>query len=154
MIVSDSSPVIALAHIGRLDLLGRVFDEVVIPEAVEEEITRHPDGFSGARPSWIRVQAVGSRVRVEALRGNLGRGETEAIALAAELGAGLLIDDGPGRQAATSLGLEIVGTLGALLRAKLAGVLPEVTPLLLQLRLTGFRVSQSLLEELRVRAGE
>lgn len=154
MIVADASPLIALARIGQLDLLHQIYGDIVIPRAVEEEITRHPHGFGGPRPAWIRVHDVQDVVRVGALRQELDPGEAEAIILAQEQGTRLLIDEAAGRRVARSLGLEITGTLGALLDAKRAGILPRLDATLTQLRSADFRMSDQLMAELRRAAGE
>lgn len=154
MIVADTSPIIALARIGQLDLLPALHGQVAIPRAVDEEITRHPHGFGGARPDWIRVHDARPESSVAALRRKLGRGEAEAIVLAIGLGSRLLIDERTGRQVAAAHGVEVVGTLGALLDARRRGFLPRLEPALLQLRGAGFRMTDALMAELRRVAGE
>jgi predicted nucleic acid-binding protein len=88
VVVSNASPLINLARIGHLDLLRAVYGELVIPQAVWEEIVVEGAGQPGAeqvrQANWIRVHTVTNRPLVNALRQNLDAGEAGAIALAAE----------------------------------------------------------------------
>ena len=154
MTVSDTSPLIALARIGRLGLLAQVYGEVIVPPVVEDEIIRHRRGFGGPRPNWLLIHAVQDRGGVDTLEQSLDPGESEAIAPAIQLNARLVIDDGRGRRVAESLGLEVVGTVGTLLAAKGAGIVPVLRPLLKELRGTGFRISDDLIERVCRTAGE
>lgn len=159
IVVSDASPVTSLAAVGQLDLLERLYGSVVIPEAVYRELTDPPEQ-PGSRElqslSWIRVQAAGDRDRVTSLRSTLDQGEAEAIALAIELHADLLlIDERLGRGVAESFGLKLVGTVGILLAAKqqrhLAAVKPVLDALIDKAR---FRVGRSLYRAVLDAAGE
>ena len=104
--VSNSSPLILYAGIGRLDLLGRVFTEVIVPPAVWEEVVAEGAGRPGAvevaRMPWIRRRALDHQGTALALLSELGPGEAEAIALRLKLGqpGPLLLDDRKGRRIA------------------------------------------------------
>ncbi len=129
-IVSDSSPLIALAKIGRLNLLEH---EIVVPKAVFEEITRSRREYARKLYKWgkNRVSVVNNRQAVEYLELVLDRGEAEVIVLAEELRAdAVLIDDLKARKTAVLRGLAVVGTIGVLLDAKERGLVDEVKPLL------------------------
>ncbi|MDN7025674.1 DUF3368 domain-containing protein [Methanoculleus sp. FWC-SCC1] len=126
-VVSNSTPLIALAKIQKLNLLKHFFGTVSIPQEVYDEVVTRGGPLYGAdevsQASWIRVVSVENRTAVDALSLNLDRGEAEAIVLAREIGALLIIDDRDGRNAAASLGVPITGTIGVLLLAAEDGMI-------------------------------
>lgn len=142
--VSNSTPLIALSKIGRLDLLRDYFDEVLIPEEVYDEVVRRGGNLAGAAEvascNWIKVENVMNRVAVETLSITLDKGEAEAIILAKEKNALLIIDDGDGRKTAELLGLKITGTVGILLLASQDGKL-DLKRTMDDLKVVGFRLS-------------
>lgn len=154
MIVADASPVISLARIQRLGLLRDLYDEVLIPLSVEDEITRHPHGFGGPRPDWIRTGRAQDQTAVAEFTRRIHSGEAEAIVLSRELDAWLLIDEATGRKIAAAYGVQIIGTIGALLDAKRAGLLPQLEATLTELRQAGFRISEQLVADALRAAGE
>jgi predicted nucleic acid-binding protein len=88
-------------------------------------------------------------------RGRLGDGEREAIALGIEVGAGaIIIDERAGRRLAEAAGLNVIGTLGLLLQAKLAGVIASVRPELDKLLETSFFLGEELYHQVLGVAGE
>ncbi len=121
-----------------------------IPDAVFEEITVAGAGEPGAREiaqaTWVKRQSVRNTPLVTALRLELDAGEAEAIALAIETDADLiLLDERIGRRAAQRLGLTAVGTLGVLIAAKDRGLLAAVRPVLDALRVdAGFWIADDL----------
>ena len=159
-VISDSSPLIALSRIGQLSLLRELYQDVTVPQGVVQEVTSNGAGQPGAEEvstaDWIIAVRVKDQPFVESLRRDLGEGEAEAIALAVELQADLLIvDDLLARQAARNLGLMFVGTVGVLLEARQKGLLPEIKPCLDDLiDLAGFRVSGQLYSRVLREAGE
>ena len=139
IVVSNTSPIIALAGIGQLDLLRAVHGEILVPDAVFDEITVAGAGQPGAREvaaaEWIKRRPALDAPLVNALSLELDAGEAQAIALAVEVRADLiLLDERRGRRAAQRLGLTIAGTLGVLIAAKDRGVLAHVRPMLDALR--------------------
>lgn len=160
IVISDASPLIALAAIDKLDLLRVLYSELVIPTAVYDEITAVRPTAPGANDvreaEWIQVRSVKNRALVEALTLELDAGEAEASALAVELDADLLLmDERRGRIAATRLGRRVVGVFGLVIEAKAAGILPIVRPVVDALTTeAGFRISQALLEKVLASAGE
>ncbi len=109
--VTNSTCLIGLERIGRLDLLPKVFDTVFAPPTVAAEV-RSP-------LTWLTVQPVENSAFVAALKTQMDEGEAEAIALAVELDNVILIlDDKKARRVAQQIGLKVIGTVGMLLRAK------------------------------------
>ncbi len=123
--VSNTSPVTNLAAIGQLDLLKHLFGRVLIPEAVARELSAAPADTPAAPDlpnlEWIQISPVADRAWVRSLLEELHPGEAEAIVLACEKKAYLLIDENRGRRKADSLGLRHLGVLGVLIRAKRGG---------------------------------
>lgn len=159
IVVSDTSPLRCLAHIGRLDILEKVFQEVFIPPAVAAELQDSVRGDISAAIgaiSCIRVRTPSDSKRVARLRETLDAGESEAIALAIELNiVTLLIDERAGRAIATAEGLHPLGVLGLLVGAKRQGLVTAVRPLVERLRDTGgFHVSDGLFAHIIKLAGE
>jgi predicted nucleic acid-binding protein len=158
--VSNASPLVNLARIGRLELLQELFGEVCLPDAVWAEVVVAGEGQPGARllaqARWVARRQVQNHSLVQVLRQELDAGEAEAIVLALELKADLLLmDERLGRETAQHLGLKPIGVIGVLIEAKRRGVLPEVRPLLDTLRdQAGFRVSERLYARVLVDIGE
>lgn len=119
LVVSDSSPLNYLIRLGCVDVLPTLFGRVLIPPAVEAELTRASTpaavkAFLAARPAWLEVRAPKATERIP----KLDAGEEAAISLAREVRAELvLLDDGDARKAAASRGLGVIGLLGILERA-------------------------------------
>lgn len=150
IVVCNTSPIIALACAGRLDLLRAVHGEILVPDAVFDEITVAGAGEPGAsevaQATWIKRRPALNVSLVNALSLELDAGEAEAIALAVEIRAGLiLLDERRGRRAAKRLGLTVAGTLGVLIAAKDRGLLASVRPVLDALRAdAGFWMDDNL----------
>ena len=149
-VVSNSSPLIALTQIGRLDLLQSLFGTLWIPPGVALEIAP-----SVTLPDWMEQRPLTQRVGPLILGASLGLGESEAISLALETNARLLIlDDRPARRLAHALQVPMIGTLGILLRAKRLGSLSEVKPCLDALLSYDFHIATALYEQVLRDAGE
>lgn len=104
IIIADASCLIGLSKIGKLDVLQKLFGQVVIPEAVYYEVVVRGKGKAGAQEvataNWIEKRNVKNALAVEELRQNLGMGESEAIVLAEECHAQFVIlDDAHARRA-------------------------------------------------------
>lgn len=159
IVVSDASPLIGLAAVGRLDLLRQLFGTISIPSVVYEEVTRAA-GRAGseelAASDWVTVRRLESDFLARALVGEVDQGEAEAIALGVELKADLvLMDERRGRVVAARFGLRVVGVLGLLIEAKRKGLLDKVEPLLSDLlHKAGFRLGLELYQRVLEEAGE
>jgi predicted nucleic acid-binding protein len=125
--VSDSTPLIALSRIHRLEILQQICGTILIPEEVYEEVVTRGGSLYGAEAvsdaPWISVVPVVNKTAVDALYLTVDRGEAEAIILAKENDALLIIDDKDGRNAALALDLQITGTIGILLLAAEDGLI-------------------------------
>lgn len=160
IVVSDTSPLVSLSAVGRLDLLRALFGRVLIPEAVYREIVEQGAGRPGASEvavaSWIERQTPTDAALASLLKTELDEGEAEAITLALESAADVvLLDERRGRQRAEALGLRVTGVLGILVEAKRQGRLGEIRPALDALRETaGFWLSNHLYRRALEMAGE
>lgn len=155
IIVSDTSPIRALQHLGRLDLLHRLFDQIFVPPAVVDELTNPRPRFKPILVSEIPGASIVPPSVTPRPRASLSLGELEAIQLAMDLNAELLIDELLGRRAAEQEGLRVVGVVGVMIRAKQRGHLDAVVSHLLRLRdEQGFFVSEKFLADVRQKTGE
>jgi len=159
VVVSDTSPLRALFHLGRLEWLEALFNRVTLPPAVAFEL-QHPPGayrpIDASDWTFLEIRASRSASRVAELRSSLDAGEAEAIALAEDLHAEIvLVDEPAGREAARSRGFTVLGTLGILVRAKSRGLRAAVAPLLdrLRIELNSF-ISEDLRRRILRQAGE
>ena len=149
-VVSNASPLINLARIGKLDLLRQLYGELFIPEAVWQEVVTDGVGQPGAVDvkvaTWIKVQSVTNTLLVRALRQELDAGESEAIVLALEMESELLLmDERLGREVARHLGLRYMGLIGVFVEAKHNGMLSAVRHHLDELRnVAGFHIRDAL----------
>ncbi len=134
VVVSDTSPLRALGQLRLVHVLKPLYGSVIVPPGVAAELERTPPGLVPidlvAHP-FVEVREPHDRQLVEMLLSRLGRGESEAIALALEVHADfILVDEALGRSVAKSRGLLPVGVVGVLAQAKLVGLIAEVRPLL------------------------
>jgi predicted nucleic acid-binding protein len=148
LVVSNTSPIINLAAIGHLSLLEQLYGKIIIPKAVWEEI-RTGEGQPGEAEvkslPWFEQRQVSNR---DLIREILNPGEAEALALAIELRADLLlIDERAGRMEAELRGLRFKGLLGVLIEAKKKGYLKDVKPLLDDLRRKRFWIGETLYQQ-------
>lgn len=142
-VISNSSPLIALEQIDLLDILKKIFASILVPPAVTTEVAP-----TVTLPEWITEQTLSQSIGTQILSASLGAGESEALSLALELNASLLIlDERPARRLAGALGIPVIGTLGILLKAKQLTLISEVKPALNALQEHSFRISPLLYEQ-------
>jgi predicted nucleic acid-binding protein len=160
-IVCNTSPLSNLAAINQLFIIREVYGRITIPNAVANEIAKvgtvYPQAGSIPSQAWITICPVTNWRKVQELQGKkLDRGEAEAIALALELDAELLvIDEQLGRKISLNEGLNITGLLGVLLEAKSKGLIFEIKPIMDDLMdQAKFRIASSLYIEVLGLAGE
>lgn len=159
IVVSNTSPISNLALLGYLEVIAQLYQVVYIPEAVVRELRAsslvRPHLEASLQQGFLQQVPLQDRQNVRLLQHILDDGESEAIALAQEQSADLLlIDERAGRTVAANLGLEITGVLGILLEAKTKTLLPRVEPLLTNLQAIGFRMSPALVQTVLRSAGE
>ena len=147
IIVSDTTPLNYLVLIGEIDLLEKLFQRVIVPQAVVKEF-QHPNtppivqNWIANAPSWVEIRSA----TVIDPTINLGAGETEAISLAIELGADqLLIDERQARKLALARGFAVTGTLNILTFAA-NQELVDLPTAIVRLQHTTFRAPAALVQ--------
>lgn len=151
IVVSDTSPISNLLTIGWLRLLPEVYGKVLIPPTVAKEVAALAafgfDLSEFTEADWLVIAEPSNQAQIEILLEKLDQGEAEAIVLAEEFKADLLlIDERLGWQEAQKRGLKSTGLLGTLVTAKSNGIIPKVRPLIEELReKTRFRMSEQLI---------
>jgi predicted nucleic acid-binding protein len=149
-IVSNTTPIISLLKLSKLEILKDLYSEIIIPKAVYEEVQlgrNKPYYIDLKQFAWIQIFEVADRNSLKFFH-DLDAGEAEAIVLAKEINAQLLIiDEKLGRYYASNAGLKITGTLGVLIKAKNAGFIEQVKPLLIELSQKDVWISENLIAE-------
>jgi predicted nucleic acid-binding protein len=153
IVIADTSPISYLIRIGKIEVPPRLYQHIVIPAAVCDELKspRAPQAvrdWTTRHPDWLEIRIPERQPDAELMSADLDAGERDAILLALELGADeLIIDDLDGRREAERRKLHFVGTLGVLRDAGRAGLL-NLKDALARLRQTNFHVSEELLDRL------
>jgi predicted nucleic acid-binding protein len=157
-VICDVSPIQYLHQAGLLELLRLRYGAVTIPTAVADELRegtlRGVDlpAFEGL--DWIRIRQPAGRLLLPIVA-DLGAGEREVLALGTEtLDSLVVLDDALARQYARMLKLQLTGTLGVLLKAKEAGLLPALAPVLERLQHLRFRIDPETRQAVLRLAGE
>ncbi len=145
-VVADSACLIALEQIDSLDILPALYEPILVPPAVDSEV--------GIKRDWLKIEPPTNSALVNSLRLTVDGGEAEAIALAVEHGARVILDDRQARSVAKQLNLQVIGTIGCLLKAKQAGIIAAVRPLIEKLEAHGFYLGAALKAEALRLAGE
>jgi predicted nucleic acid-binding protein len=141
-VIADTSCLIALTNINALDLLKNLYTEVIVSDEIALE-------YGEPLPPWIKIETVKNLKYLQILENLLDRGEASAIAIALDLEHVLLIlDDLKARKIAEKLGFKITGTLGILIKARKSGLITQIKPYLEQLKTIGFRISNTIEDEL------
>ncbi|MCM1125383.1 MAG: DUF3368 domain-containing protein [Lachnospiraceae bacterium] len=158
-VVVNTTPLIALSHVGQLELLRRLYGEIIIPEAVYRELSAKEESIckkavDGAF-NWIRVDKIKNQMAKAMYKTQLHDGEVEVMILAKEIVADVvIIDDANAKKHAKYLGLPVTGTLGVLIKAKQKCYIDELKPILQQMVENGIYISQNLVELCLKQAGE
>ena len=157
-VVVNTTPLIALSHVGQLDLLKRLYNEIIIPEAVYGELSVKTESVCKKEVDrsldWIRVGKISNQMAKDMYKTQLHEGEVEGMILAKEVAADVvIIDDANAKKYAKYLKLPVTGTLGVLLRSKQMGYVDKLEPVLRQMVEKGIYISQSLIELCLKQAG-
>ncbi|WP_022932202.1 DUF3368 domain-containing protein [Treponema bryantii] len=156
IVVSDTTPIISLIKINRLDLLKELFQEVLIPDAVYRELTTNQSFSAEAeevkKAKFLKVSPVQNKQSIQILQAvsGLDDGESEAIVLAGEKQSDvLIIDERRGRKVAQQLGITITGTVGILVQANDEGMLSkaDAKTCLNFLKQSNIRLSENLIQD-------
>ncbi len=142
VIISDTSCLIALSKIDKLDILRKLYQEVIITREVQNE-------FGDSLPAWIIISEVKNKKKQIEIETRLDKGEASSIALALEISnSTLIIDEVKGRKIAKSLNINIIGTIGVLILADKKGLVKDVMGIILKMVNKGFRLSDKLIDQL------
>ncbi len=156
--ISNTSPLLYLHQIAQLDLLPALYSRLLVPRAVERELSAGQalgiDVPHIQTLGWIEIAEPANPALIPHTT-DLGQGEAEAIALGVQHpGSLLILDDRLGRQIANLYSLRYTGTLGVLIKAKQRGLLSTIKPALQQLRERGFWLSEAIIAQALALAGE
>jgi uncharacterized protein len=159
IVVCDSTILIGLSKIGRLDLLREVFSRISVPQEVFHEVGKKGEGKPGSKSikdtDWIEIIPVKDTTQVDLLMLSLDKGEAEVLALAKQLRADLILaDEEKARKSAVLAGYDVMGLLGLFVLAKKFGLIDQVRPLIGELKRNKFRISDRIVSETLKRAGE
>lgn len=142
VVITDTSSLILLNKIGRLDLFKAVYDSLTITPEIKAE-------FNEDIPEWISVQSARDKKYQEFVETQVDKGEASAIALAKEMDNVLVIlDDLKARKLANKLKIRITGVLGVINRAKQIGEVDKLKPIIDDLLKTDFRIAPIIIDEL------
>ena len=150
-VVMNASPIILLHKINRLDLLNKLFECVLIPEAVVQEINAvnsldEPTILSNISYECIKVT---NRAAVISLLGRLHLGEVEVMVGALEQGiATVVLDDFSARNKAKQLGLSVTGTLGVIVKAKNSNLIKDIAFEIEGLKAAGIYISDDIIQQI------
>jgi predicted nucleic acid-binding protein len=157
IVVSDTTPLRHLIAIGEAELLHRLYGTVIVPSAVWAELQAAATPLTvktwlADAPDWLEVRSSPASLTRDPAFDALDAGEREAIQLASELGADLLLmDDREGRSLAIRRQLPVTGTLGVLERADVVGLLSDLPATLARLEASGFYLSVRLRDSVLAR---
>ena len=147
-IISDTSCIILFDKIGELEILRKLFGTIITTTLIAKE-------FGSPLAPWFEIKDPNDKNYQSLIETFLDKGEASAIALAIELeNCLLIIDDRKGRRFAEKIGLTITGSAGIIVDAKLKGIISSVGPILLKIRETNFRITDTLEQLILKKSGE
>jgi predicted nucleic acid-binding protein len=158
LVIVNTSPLLYLYQVDRLELLQQLYSTITVPPAVPQELeTGKLQGVDVPEVNsieWIQIRPVASATIIPAVI-DLGQGEAEVIALGLENPGSLLVfDDSLARRIADLYGLKYTGTLGVLVKAKQSGYLSAVAPVINMLRSKGMWLTDKIISDVLRLSGE
>jgi predicted nucleic acid-binding protein len=137
-IISDTSCLIILTNIGELELLHKLYGQIVTTIEIAIE-------YGESLPEWVEIVSVVDKTKQQLLELQIDKGESSAIALALEIpNSVIILDDNKARKIANQLGLNYTGTIGVIVKAKLKGLIPSIKPIIEKIKQTDFRISAEI----------
>jgi len=134
-IISDTSCFIIVTDIGELDLLQKVYRQIITTVEVAIE-------YGEVLPDWVEIKTVNDKYRQKILEMQVDKGEASTIALALETSnSKIIIDDYRARKVAEKLAINFTGTIGVVIKAKLEGIITSIKPILAKIKQTDFRIT-------------
>ena len=147
-IITDTSCLIVLQKIGRLDILNLLYETVLITPKIREE-------YGDDLPEWIKIQNFQSQEIYEIFVNLVDEGEATALSLAWEMkGSTVVLDDLKARQTAIKLGFKVTGTLGVLIKAKKIGLFASLKTEIDKMIKTNFRINSNIIQQALKEVGE
>lgn len=158
-VIVNTTPLIVLSNINRLDLLKSLYKEIFIPEAVFNEVTVKKDSAcleNQEHSDWIHVCKIAKQSEKRMYQAKLHSGEVEVMILAQEEPKAdlVILDDNAAKKTAKFLGLNVTGTLGVILKAKKLGFVKSASELMFSIMSNGFYISPEIINLVKKEAGE
>ncbi len=149
-VIVNTTPLIALCHIGQLDLLKKMYGEIMIPQAVYRELSQKKESICKKQVDssldWIYVEEIENQMAKSMFKTQLHDGEVEVMILAKERHADIvIIDDANAKKHAKYLKLPVTGTLGVLIKAKRQGYISELKPIIQEMIDKNIYISEKLM---------
>lgn len=150
-VIVNTTPLIALCHVGQLDVLKKIYGEVLIPPAVYQELSEKKESLCKKQVDnsldWIHVEKIENQMAKSMFKAQLHDGEVEVMILAKEKNADLvIIDDANAKKHAKYLKLPVTGTLGVLIKAKRQGYIRELKPIIQEMIDKNIYISENLMK--------
>lgn len=137
-IISDNSCFIILTNIDELELLHKVYGQIITTPDIAIE-------YGDTLPEWVQIISVTDKYKQQLLEMQIDKGESSALALALEIpGSTVILDDYKARKIAERLGITFSGTIGVIIKAKLNGIIPSIKPILEKIKQTDFYLSAEI----------
>ena len=156
-IISNTTPIITLLTISKLELLRDIYGKIIIPEGVYQEIEegKNKNFYKDlSQIDWVEIKSISDKKPLKYIS-DLDKGEAEVIVLANEINADLvIIDEKTGREYAKHFRLNLTGTVGILLKAKQLGFIKLIKPLLITMKENGIWLSQRFINQIQKIANE
>lgn len=137
-IISDTSCFIILTNIDELELLHKVYGQIITTPDIAIE-------YGDTLPEWVQIISVTDKYKQQLLEMQIDKGESSALALALEIpGSTVILDDYKARKIAERLGITFSGTIGVIIKAKFNGIIPSIKPILEKIKQTDFYLSAEI----------